>query len=57
MLPELLYSGGRIAIGLDNIRLLAGVVAALVAWRTRNTIATLATGMLALHSLRLAGLG
>lgn len=57
VLPELVFAGGRVAVGFDNIRLLAGIVAVLVAWRTRNTIATLAAGMLALHGLRLAGLG
>jgi branched-subunit amino acid transport protein len=37
---------------LDGPRLAAGVVAALVAWRTHGTIATLAAGMLVLWGLR-----
>jgi branched-subunit amino acid transport protein len=40
-----------------NARLAAGVVAAAVAWKTRNTIFTILAGMLCLHGLRLAGYG
>ncbi len=41
--------------GIDGARLAAGVVAALVAWRTRGTLMTLAAGMSVLWVLR--GLG
>ena len=57
VLPDLVYSGDRLALGFDNIRLLAAIVAVIVAWRTRSTVATLVVGMLALHGLRAAGLG
>jgi branched-subunit amino acid transport protein len=40
---------------LDGPRLLAGTVAALVAWRTRGTIATLVASMVALWVLRALG--
>ena len=40
---------------LDGPRLAAGVVAALVAWRTRGTILTLMAGMTVLWVLRAAG--
>ncbi len=36
----------------DGARLAAGVIAAIVAWRTRGTITTLAAGMIVLWSLR-----
>ncbi|MDR9413583.1 MAG: AzlD domain-containing protein [Spiribacter salinus] len=40
---------------LDGPRLAAGAVAALVAWRTRGTIATLVAGMIVLWVLRALG--
>ena len=45
---ELLIRDGKLAIGLDNTRLLAGIVAIVVAWRTRSALVTIAVGMLAL---------
>lgn len=45
---ELLIRDGKLAIGLDNTRLLAGIVAIVVAWRTRSALLTIAVGMLAL---------
>jgi len=39
-------------LSLGNFRLLAGLVGALVAWRTRNVLLTLAAGMLALWGLQ-----
>ena len=47
--PELLFSGGALAISIHNERLLAGVVAIAVAWRWRLTFATIVAGLLALH--------
>lgn len=47
ILPELLYPGGAFMLTLTNIRLLAGVLATLVAWRTRNVLVTIAAGMAA----------
>ena len=49
LVPEFVLTAGSVHIGLDNPRLLAGVLAGIVAWRTRNTLLTIATGMLALH--------
>ena len=45
---ELLLRDGRLVIGLDNTRLLAGLLAILVAWRTRNPLLTILSGMAAL---------
>jgi branched-subunit amino acid transport protein len=48
---ELLIRDGRLAISLDNSRLLAGIVAILVAWRTRSPLLTIAVGMATLLTL------
>jgi len=50
--PELLLKGGELALGWRNARLLAGLVAALVAWRTQNVLLTIAVGMAALWGLQ-----
>lgn len=49
LVPELVLSAGTVHIGLDNPRLLAGILAGAIAWRTRNTLITIAAGMVALH--------
>ena len=46
--PELLVRDGAVVLGPENPRLLAGLVAAAVAWRTRSVLATIAAGMAAL---------
>jgi branched-subunit amino acid transport protein len=46
--PEILRHGGAWNVSPLNPRLLAGVIAALVAWRTRNTMLTILVGMAAL---------
>lgn len=51
LLPELLIHSGRLDISLGNHRLLAGVLAALVAWRTGSALLTIGAGMLALLAL------
>jgi branched-subunit amino acid transport protein len=51
VLPELLLVDGEIAISLANHRLVAGSLAALMAWRLKNTWVTIASGMLALWLL------
>ncbi len=51
ILPELVIRDGALQLGAENHRLLAGVVAALVAWLTRNVLATIASGMAALWLL------
>ena len=49
LVPGLVLSAGSIHLGLDNPRLLAGILAGAIAWRTRNTLLTIVAGMLALH--------
>jgi len=48
VLPALLRSGGTIDVSPDNLRLYAGLIAAVVAWYTRGMIMTLTAGMGAL---------
>ncbi len=50
--PELLIQDGRLALDLANERLLAGLVAVLVAWFTRNTLLTILAGLGALLILQ-----
>jgi branched-subunit amino acid transport protein len=52
ILPEVLAHDGAPNISLGNARLLAGILAALIAWRTRNTWLTIAVGMVALFALQ-----
>jgi branched-subunit amino acid transport protein len=49
---ELFYHGGIFNFGFGNLRLLAGLVAVLVAWRTKNTLVTILVGMAALFLLQ-----
>ncbi len=51
--PELLYRADKLDISLDNTRLLAGIVAVLVAWYSKNTLLTIIAGMAALLALQL----
>ncbi|MCD2202484.1 AzlD domain-containing protein [Halobacterium sp. KA-6] len=53
VLPELVLSDGALAVSLGNDRLLAGAVAAVVAWRTEDMLATVAVGMGVLYALSL----
>ena len=53
--PELLMPGGVFDLSLGNERLLAGVVAILVAWRTRNVIWTVGVGLVVLWVLQALG--
>jgi len=50
--PELLMPGGTIYLSFENVRLLAGVLAAVVAWYTRNVLLTIGVGMVALWVLQ-----
>ena len=45
-IPEITESNGELALGLGNLRLLAGLIAILVAWRTKSALWTIAIGML-----------
>lgn len=53
LVPELFFHEGALSLSLDNPRLLAGLVAILVAWITKNTLITILAGMLALFVLLL----
>ncbi|MBI5951130.1 MAG: AzlD domain-containing protein [Chloroflexi bacterium] len=52
--PELIYPSpsNQLDISLGNTRLLAGVIAILVAWYTKNTLITILAGMIALFALQ-----
>jgi branched-subunit amino acid transport protein len=52
ILPGLLYRDDQVYIAADNSYLVAGVVAALVAWRSKNLLLTIVLGMLALWGWR-----
>ncbi len=43
--PELALPGGTLDISLGNLRLLAGIVATLVAWQSKNILWTIIAGM------------
>lgn len=43
--PALTYPNGTLDLSLDNVRLLAGIGGALVAWKTSNVLWTIAVGM------------
>ncbi|HAV78625.1 MAG TPA: hypothetical protein DCX53_14850 [Anaerolineae bacterium] len=55
--PELFLREGVLNISLENFRLLAGLVAILVAWFSKNTLLTIIAGMLALFLLQVLLLG
>jgi branched-subunit amino acid transport protein len=46
--PELLLPGGTLNLSPENPRLLAGILAALIAWRSKNVLLAIGVGMLAL---------
>ena len=46
--PELFLHDGTLNVSPANVRLLAGLVAVLVAWYSKNTLLTIVVGMLAL---------
>lgn len=50
--PELLQPGGTLDLSLGNDRLLAGLAAMLIAWRTRNVFLTVAVGLVLLWLLQ-----
>lgn len=55
VMPALMRSGGAVDLSVDNLRLYAGLLAALVAWYSRNMLLTLAVGMATLWLLQAAG--
>jgi branched-subunit amino acid transport protein len=50
--PEVLMRNGNMALGWDNPRLLAGIIAALVGWYTRNIFLTIAVGMVSFYLIQ-----
>ena len=50
--PELFIRNETLNLSLDNYRLMAGLVAILVAWFTKNILITILAGMLALFLLQ-----
>ncbi len=46
-----LFQPSGITIGVIDVRLLAGLLAGVVAWRTQSIVATFASGMVALWTL------
>jgi len=52
IVPELVMPGGTVDISIGNLRLLAGIVAMLVAWKTKNIVWTIIAGMGALLGLQ-----
>ncbi|HEY4386827.1 MAG TPA: AzlD domain-containing protein [Ktedonobacteraceae bacterium] len=53
ILPQLVLPGSAIDLSLQNPRWIAGGFAAIVAWRTRNVLLTIAVGMVALWILQM----
>jgi branched-subunit amino acid transport protein len=53
--PELLLADGALALEPLNARLIAGLVAALIAWRARSVLLTIAAGMAVLWVLQAIG--
>lgn len=50
--PEILIHEGQLNLSFDNNRLIAGLLAALVGWKTRNMLLTIVVGMAALLLLQ-----
>jgi len=55
--PEIAMVEGALGIGAHNPKLLAAAAAVAVAAATRNTLATIVTGMLVLHAARALAAG
>ncbi|MCX6057845.1 MAG: AzlD domain-containing protein [Chloroflexi bacterium] len=53
IVPELLYPSGNLDLSFGNTRLLAGIIAMLVAWYTKNTLLTILAGMAGLLILQI----
>jgi branched-subunit amino acid transport protein len=57
VIPLLFYVDGAVKVSFGNERLLAGLAAVLIAWRTRSVPLTLVGGMLVLWTLQAIGVG
>jgi branched-subunit amino acid transport protein len=52
VVPDFLYRNGQLLDPFTNVRLVAGLVAAVVAFRTKNVLLTISTGMIVLWGLQ-----
>jgi len=52
--PELLIQSGQFNLTWTNFHLLAGILAVIVAWKTKNTLLTILAGMAVLLFLQFA---
>ena len=50
-IPEMALQNGELVLSLENIRLLAGMIAILVAWRTKSALWTIGVGMVSFWAL------
>jgi branched-subunit amino acid transport protein len=50
--PELFFSHNTLDLSISNVRLIAGIIAILVAWRTKNVLLTIFIGMACLLVLQ-----
>jgi branched-subunit amino acid transport protein len=50
--PELLFIDNTVDLSIGNARLIAGLLAAFVAWRTKNVFLTILAGMVGLFLLQ-----
>jgi branched-subunit amino acid transport protein len=57
VIPLLFYANGSLEISLGNERLIAGLVAAVICWKTRSVPLTLVGGMAMLWALQAVGIG
>jgi branched-subunit amino acid transport protein len=57
VIPLLFYVNGAVEVSIGTERLLAGIAAVLIAWRTRSVPLTLVGGMATLWALQAIGLG
>jgi len=53
VIPQILTRNDSLSISLTNPQLIAGIVAAVVAWRTKNVLFTILSGMVVLWLLQL----
>lgn len=51
--PELFFHDGTLDVSMDNTHFLAGLIAVVVAWFSKNTLITIVVGMIALFLLQL----
>jgi branched-subunit amino acid transport protein len=53
--PELLLVDGAVHLSLSNDRLIAGLIAVFIAWRSKNVFLTILVGMISLYILQWLG--